>query len=415
MIIFHIDVNSAYLSWQAIYELENGSCRDLRTLPAVIGGDQAKRHGIVLAKSIPAKKYGVITGESLMEARLKCPDLIVIPPNYQLFAQCSQAMYEILLEYSNKVQRYSVDECFVDYTGSQALFGDPVDVADAIRLRMKGELGFTVNIGISSNKLLAKMGSELQKPDRVHTLFPEEMEAKMWPLPVGDLFMVGRATRKKLHRLNIRTIGQLAASDPDFLRLHFKSYGTLLWQYANGIDDSFVRDSNFPAQKGVGNSTTIPFDVTDRREALLVLLSLTERVAIRMRRKGALGQVVTVSIKNFHLERISHQRRMPHPTQSTRALFEVVEALFDEAWTGTPIRHLGVRVSDLTDQTFDQLSLFDRYDRERDAVLEETMDQLRKRFGEKILIRGCFPHSGIKPIQGGIADNDEYPIMTSLL
>lgn len=415
MIIFHIDVNSAYLSWQAVYELENGSKRDLRELPSIIGGDQAKRHGIVLAKSIPAKKYGVITGESLLEARLKCPNLVVIPPNYQLFAQCSEAMYEILLEYSPKVQRYSVDECFVDYTQSQSLFGDPVEAAHAIRKRMKEELGFTVNIGISSNKLLAKMGSELQKPDRVHTLFPHEIEEKMWPLPVGDLFMVGRATRKKLKRLNIHTIGELAKSDPDFLRLHFKSYGTLLWQYANGIDDSFVRESNFPAQKGVGNSTTIPFDVTDRKEALLVLLSLTEKVALRMRRKRAFGQVVAVSIRSFQLESMSHQRRLAHPTQSTRALFEVVEALFDEAWTGVPIRHLGVRVSDLTDQPFEQLSLFDRYDRTKDANLDAAMDKIRKRYGEKILVRGCFPHSGIKPIQGGVAENDDYPIMTSLL
>jgi len=415
MIIFHIDVNSAYLSWQAVYELENGSKRDLRQLPAIIGGDQAKRHGIVLAKSIPAKKYGVITGESLLEARMKCPDLLVIPPNYQLFAQCSQAMYEILLEYSPKVQRYSVDECFLDYTESISLYGDPLEAAHTIRRRIKNELGFTVNIGISSNKLLAKMGSELKKPDRVHTLFPREMEEKMWPLPVGELFMVGRATRKKLKRLNIHTIGQLAKSDPDFLRLHFKSYGTLLWQYANGIDDSLVKESNFPAQKGVGNSTTIPFDVTDRKEALLVLLSLAEKVAIRMRRKKAYGQVVAISIKSFQLERISHQRRLPHPTQSTRAIYSIVEELFDEAWTGVPIRHLGVRVTDLTDQPFDQLSLFEPFDRDRDAKLDETMDQIRKRFGEKILVRGCFPHSGIRPIQGGVAENDEYPIMTSLL
>lgn len=415
MIIFHIDVNSAYLSWQAIYELENGSQRDLRTLPAIIGGDQAKRHGIVLAKSIPAKKQGVITGESLMEARLKCPGLLVIPPNYHLFAQCSQAMYELLLEYSPQVQRYSVDECFVDYTASQRLFGNPVETAHAIRNRIKKELGFTVNIGISSNKLLAKMGGELQKPDQVHTLFPEEIAEKMWPLPVGDLFMVGRATRKKLKRLNIQTIGELANSEPAFLRLHFKSYGTLLWQYANGIDDSLVRESNFPKQKGVGNSTTISFDVTDRKEALLVLLSLTEKVAIRMRKKKAFGQVVAISIKSFRLERISHQRRMAHPCQSTRALYGVVEALFDEAWTGIPIRHLGVRISDLTDRPFDQLSLFDSYDRQKDAVLDATMDKLRKRYGEKILIRGCFPHSGIKSIQGGVAENDDYPIMTSLL
>lgn len=415
MIIFHIDVNSAYLSWQAVYELENGSQQDLRELPAIIGGDEAKRHGIVLAKSIPAKRYGIITGESLLEARLKCPDLLVIPPNYQLFARCSQAMYEILLEYSPQVQRYSVDECFLDYSQCQSLFGDPVEAAHAIRLRIKKELGFTVNIGISSNKLLAKMGSELKKPDRVHTLFPHEMKEKMWPLPAGDLFMVGRATRKKLKRLNIQTIGELAKSDPDFLRLHFKSYGTLLWQYANGIDDSFVKESNFPAQKGVGNSTTIPFDVTDRKEALLVLLSLAEKVAIRMRKKNAYGQVVAISIKSFQLERISHQRRLPHPTQSTRAIYAVVENLFDEAWTGVPIRHLGVRVTDLTDQPFDQLSLFEPFDRDRDAKLDKTMDQLRNRFGEKILVRGCFPHSGIKPIQGGVAENDDYPIMTSLL
>jgi DNA polymerase-4 len=207
--IFHIDANSAYLSWSAAAMLEQGYPMDIREIPAAIAGNPLNRHGIILARSIPAKKYGITTGQSLFEARQKCPELAMYPPDYDLYMLCSNAMYDILLEYSPLVERYSIDECFLDYTSSESKFGDPLEVAYEIKERIKAELGFTVNMGISSNKLLAKMGSELKKPDQIHTLWLEEIEKKMWPLPVRELFMVGRATSQKLQKININTIGEL--------------------------------------------------------------------------------------------------------------------------------------------------------------------------------------------------------------
>jgi len=264
-IILHIDVNSAFLSWEAVYRLQHGATLDLREVPSVVGGDAESRHGIVLAKSIPAKKYGIQTGEVLWQARSKCPGLIIVPPDYSLYMQCSTALNDLLYEYSPLLERYSVDESFLDITGTLALRKQsPADIAREIADKIKTTLGFTVNIGISSNKLLAKMASDFEKPDKVHTLFPDEIPKKLWVLPVRDLFMVGRHTAPKLYRLNIFSIGQLAHTDPQFLKVHFKSFGNLLWQYANGIDNSPVNPSR-PPVKGIGNSTTTPFDVDNEK------------------------------------------------------------------------------------------------------------------------------------------------------
>lgn len=214
-IIFHVDVNSAFLSWEATYRLHHkGGTLDIRTVPSAVGGDMSMRHGIILAKSIPAKKYRITTGETILEAKRKCPNLLLVPPNYGMYEQCSKAFMEILKEYSDNVEQYSIDEAFVDMSETCHLFGSPVETANQIKDRVRNELGFTVNIGISSNKLLAKMASDFEKPDKVHTLYPEEMEEKMWSLPVSDLFFVGRATTKKLLNLGIMTIGELAKTDP---------------------------------------------------------------------------------------------------------------------------------------------------------------------------------------------------------
>ena len=277
--------------------LEKGYPVDIREIPAVISGDPLSRHGIILAKSMLAKKYGIGTGQSLFEARQKCPNLAVFPPDYDLYMLCSNAMYNILLEYSPVVERYSIDECFLDYTASQKKFGSPIEAAMEIKERIKKELGYTVNIGVSSSKLLAKMGGELKKPDRVHTLWPEEIEKKMWPLPVGELFMVGRATAGKLMKININTIGDLAKADPNYMKALLKTPGMLVWAYANGIDYSDVTLNRDIIQKGVGNSTTIAYDVTDRREAHMIILALTERVAMRLRKLGYLASLVSVSVK----------------------------------------------------------------------------------------------------------------------
>ncbi len=405
-IIMHIDANSAYLSWEAVHRLRTHGGVDLREIPSVIAGDPAKRHGIILAKSIPAKKVGITTGESLMAARNKCPDLFVAGPNYDLYLSCSDAMHEILTEYSPLVQRYSVDECFLDYTASQTRFGDSVEVAHQIRERIKKELGFTVNIGVSSNKLLAKMASELEKPDRVHTLWPNEISSKMWPLPVEELFMVGRATGKKLRDRNIQTIGDLARQDPNHMKVFLKSAGLLILSYANGIDSSKVILNDDIAQKGIGNSTTLSFDATTRKEALMVLLALTERVCTRLRKLDRVCSLVSVSIKTNAFQGGSHQLQLQSYTSSTSDIYRYVVRLFDEMWRGEPIRQLGVHISNFTKDSLVQLSIFDMKNRDHEEKIDQAVDQVRARFGENAIMRGCFANSPIRPLQGGVNEGD---------
>mgnify|MGYP002799991601 FL=1 len=240
-VIFHVDVNAAYLSWEAVYRLRHlGVKEDLRKQAAGVGGDTALRHGIILAKSVPAKRYGIRTGESILEAKRKCPSLILVPPHYRLYEKASKAFMEILKEFSPAVEQYSIDEAFMDMTGTHVLWHSPEAAAETVRKRIRDELGFTVNIGISSNKVLAKMASDFEKPDKVHTLFPAEIGTKLWPLPVSELFFVGSRTKRKLDSLGIYTIGELARTDPEILKSHLKKQGEILWAFANGIDTSPV-------------------------------------------------------------------------------------------------------------------------------------------------------------------------------
>ncbi|MCX7773366.1 MAG: DNA polymerase IV [Clostridia bacterium] len=410
-IILHIDVNSAFLSWEAVYRLQHGSPIDLREIPSVVGGDEESRHGIVLAKSIPAKKYDIHTGEVLWQARSKCPQLVVLPPDYSLYIQCSNALMDLLSEYSPLIERYSVDECFLDVT--QSLRGrDPFEYAQKISRRVKKELGFTVNIGVSTNKLLAKMASEFEKPDKVHTLYPQEVPKKMWPLSVKELFMVGRRTAPRLYRLNIFSIGQLAHTDPHFLTAHFKSFGKVLWQYAHGFDDSPVNPYGSEA-KGIGNSTTTPFDVDNEKEALLYVLSLVETASARLRQARLLARVVSVSIRKTDLSFFSHQRRLLTPTDNTESLYKVAQSLFQELWDGDPLRHFGVAFSSLCNDQFYQTSLFDEARLVRKKALDSSIDAIRLHFGSTSVVRGSFIHSGIPPLTGGV--REDFPGMRSLL
>ncbi len=404
--IFHIDANSAYLSWTAAAMLEKGFPVDIREIPSVISGDPENRHGIILAKSIPAKKFGVSTGQSLFEALQKCPELAVYPPDYDLYMLCSNAMYDILCHYSSLVERYSIDECFLDYSSSEKAFGDPLNAAHEIKDRIREELGFTVNIGVSSNKLLAKMAGELKKPDMVHTLWPEEMPEKLWPLPVGELFMVGRATAQKLKKININTIGDLAKSDPLHMKALLMSQGKLIWDLANGLDRSPVFMNSEIIQKGVGNSTTIAFDVTERSEAHKILLALTERVAMRLRKLGYLASLVSVSVKTNGFVRYSHQVKLPNSIKVTSEIYDHVCMLFDQCWKGEPIRHLGVSLSDFSAADIHQLSFFDKGNIEQLEKLDEAIDAIRKKYGTRSIIRGVFTNGRINPVQGGTNDSD---------
>lgn len=413
-IVFHIDANSAYLSWEAVNRLQHGNCLDLRTVPAVVGGNPETRHGIVLTKSIPAKKYGIQTGETIHTALGKCPELMIVKPNYELYMQCSKSFGDILREYSPLVEQYSIDEYFIDFSNMERLYKDPMEAAYIIKDRIKDELGFTVNVGISTNKILAKMASELEKPNKVHTIFTNEIADKMWPLPIEELFMVGRATSKKLRSRNIKTIGDLAQADPAWVKLFLKSHGLLVWNYANGQDVSLVRENRCPIIKGIGNSTTNSFDVEDRKTAHLVLLSLTETVAARLRQASYCARLVSVSLRTNEFYNCSHQRKSFSAIDCTNAIHDIACELFDELWQGEPIRHLGVRVSELCQNDFQQIAFFEK-DYAKQRALDNAVDSIRKRFGNGSVFRSSFINSGVRFSSGGTMDDEEYPMMSSLL
>jgi len=396
-IIFHIDVNSAYLSWSALSLLQKGSSVDLRTIPAIIGGDMEKRHGVVLAKSIPAKKYGIVTGEPIVNAMRKCPVLRIEAPDHQLYQERSSQLMQLLSGICPEIEQVSVDECYMDYTPVSHLYPSPYEAACAIKDKVRDTLGFTVNIGISDRKILAKMASDFKKPDLVHTLYSYEIQEKMWPLPVSSLFMCGKSSVEALRKLEIETIGQLAQSDRRILAAHLKSHGIQLWEYANGIDDSPV--ISVPAEsKGIGNSVTLSKDVTKREDACKTLLALSESVASRLRNAGQLCSMVSVEIKYSSFRSVSHQTTLYAPSDTGSIIYETACRLFDELWDRSPIRLLGVRTSKLISSAGPmQLSLFDldtdssgkkEPQREKLAALDKALDDIRSKFGKDAVVRG---------------------------
>ena len=390
-VIFHIDVNSAFLSWEAVHRLQDlGEELDLRTIPSAVGGDMSKRHGVILAKSIPAKKYNVRTGEPIVDALRKCPNLTLVSPNRELYARNSAAFMEILRRYSDTVEQYSIDEAFADMTGTEGLFGSPIEAAHRLKDEIRDTLGFTVNIGISSNKLLAKMASDFEKPDKVHTLFPDEIQEKLWPLPVGELFSVGGASEQKLKRLGIMTIGDLAQADLGTLQATLKKHGEAIWNYANGRDFSLV-EAERADNKGYGNSVTLSYDVTRAEEAKQVLLSLAETVGRRLRRDGAWVEVVSVTLRFFDLTNASHQCVLEHATNITDEIYQAACRLFDEFWDRTPIRLIGIQTGKVTKEGDNrQLSLFDDTDYEKLERLDRAMDSIREKFGADAVRRASF-------------------------
>lgn len=405
-VIFHVDANSAFLSWTAAYKVKVlGETEDLRDVPSVVAGDKESRHSIILAKSGPAKKYGIQTGEPLFQALEKCPQLKVVQPDYALYVEASRHFVDMLRQFSPVVQQYSIDEAWVDMTGTERLWGTPRVAAEKMRQRINDELGFTVNIGISSNKLLAKMAGDFEKPNKVHTLFPEEMESKFWPLPVRDLFLVGAATERKLKLLGIYTIGDLAKADINILKKRLGKHGETIWHFANGRNAEAVVP--VPAEnKGYGNSVTTPRDVVTKENAYQVLLSLCETVAMRMRKDEQCGRCVTVHLRTNAFQHFSHQRSLHGATNITTEIFEAACAVFDEAWDGvTPLRQLGVQMTRLSKEPYQQYDLFSgmspkQY--ERKLRLDETVDALRDKFGEDIIRRAKFAQAPEEHMAGGL-------------
>ncbi len=389
-VYFHIDVNNAFLSWEALYRMrELGETEDIRLQDAIIGGDISKRHGVVLAKSQSAKKYGIRTGEPVVSAMKKCPTLISYTPHHSYYRQCSRELMVLFSKYAPVVDQYSIDEAFLDMSGTYALYGEPVAFAGKLKDEIKDTLGFTVNIGISSNRLLAKMASDFTKPDKVHTLFPEEIQEKMWPLPVEDLFYVGHSTADRLHDLGIHTIGDIAVSDLDVLKSHLKSHGEVIYNFANGIDLT-LGDRTESVQKGYGNSTTIPYDIKDAEDAYHTIMSLCESVCKRMRKDEVQAVVLSVELKDSNFVVKRHQRTLLSPTDVTDECFKIACELFDELWDGSPIRLIGVTANKVTDAGVRQLNLFDMESHEKLKNLDHALDSIRERFGSDAVKRGSF-------------------------
>jgi len=384
--ILHIDVNNAFLSWTAIEMLKNGENLDIRTIPSAVGGDESRRSGIVLAKSTKAKEFGIKTGETLYSARQKCPALKVYPSNYKIYSKYSDSLYNLLLEYTDKIERFSVDECFLDMTGY--LMKDTLlNKANEISKCVKEELGFTVNIGVANNKLLAKMASDFQKPDKVHTLFKNEIEDKMWNLPVSELFMLGRKTVPKLYNMNIKTIGELAKVDKNLLIKKFGKHGQVMWEYANGIDEAeVVYKAEKP--KGIGNSVTLPMDIGDITKLEEVLLALTEQVTYRLRSYDLLANVVNVQLRTNSFVDFSHQKKLEVATSNTKDIYLKAKELLNEMYPkNTLIRLVGVRVDSLVSKDEIQLSFFSQEVSEKQGNIDKVVDDLKNKYGYNSITR----------------------------
>jgi len=390
-LIFHIDVNSAFLSWTATNKLMKGSDIDLRNIAAVIGGDEESRRGVVLAKSMIAKKSGIVTGESLFSARKKCSNLVVVSPDFRLYERCSNDMRKIFGDYTPYVENFSIDESFLDVTSYNTSKEAALKLANDISSRIKKELGFTVNIGISDVKLLAKMASDFEKPHKVHTLYKNEIKKKLWNLPVGELFMVGKRTVPRLNNLNIFTIGDLAQYDVKFLEYHFKSSGIMMWQYANGIDNSEVKFHKREL-KGINNSTTLSNDIKNKNEAYKVLLELVEHTASRLRNIKKCCYTISITIRNDEFIDYSRSTTLKSATDLTQEILNTVKKLFDELWKGEPIRLLGVSLNNLCEGNFKQISIFDvdNDGDEKKRAIDKTLDSIRLKYGETAVVKSVF-------------------------
>ena len=390
--ILHIDVNNAFLSWTAMDRLAQGEKVDIREIEAVIGGDESKRSGIVLAKSMKAKKRGVYTGETLYQARLKCPNLQVFKGDYKSYKKHSNDLYNLLLQYTDKIERFSIDECFLDmteYLGNDTLLNKAYEISK----RVKNELGFTVNIGVAHNKLLAKMASDFTKPDRVHTLFEEEVPTKMWTLPVSELFMVGKKTLPVLYKMHIKTIGDLAKQDKQEMIKKFGKHGLMMWEYSNGIDKSEVHYLE-EKPKGIGNSVTLPMDLVEKEKIEKVLLTLTEQVTYRLRKYNMYANVVNVQLRTKDFKDFSHQKKLMNATSNTKDVYNVAKELLDEMYKkGTFIRLVGLRVDNLIDKDEVQLSLFNNDEEKKQEKLDEVVDKLKEKYGYNSVTRAGKLHS----------------------
>ena len=385
--ILHIDVNNAFLSWTAVEMLKNGSKIDIREIPAVIGGDEERRAGIVLAKSMPAKMCGVKTAETIYMAKKKCNNLQVFSGlERKKYREYSDKLYNLLSEYTDIIERFSIDECFLDMTNY--LMNDSlINKAYEIHKRVKNELGFTVNIGVAHNKLLAKMASDFEKPDKVHTLFENEVQSKMWKLPISELFMIGKKTVPKLYNMRIKTIGDLAKTDKQILIKKFGKYGILMWEYANGIDKSEVNPIK-EKPKSVGNSVTLSKDLTNIDQVKEVLIELIEQVSFRLRKYNLKANTVSVQLRTKDFKDFSHQKKMDFSTSNTKFILNKSLEILNEMYLpGIPIRLVGARVDNLESEETEQLSMFNEESKTRQDKIDKVLDKIKNKYGYDSITR----------------------------
>ena len=385
-IIFHVDVNNAFLSWTAVDLLKNGYPTDIRTIPSVIGGDEKLRHGIVLAKSPIAKKYGIKTAETLYSARKKCPKLEVFPSNYDLYLKNSRNFYQHLKKYTPYVEQTSVDECFMDLSNTSYLYDDILKLAYKIKNEIKENYGYTVNIGIANNKLCAKMASDFLKPDKVHTLFSHEIKDKMWPLPISDLLYVGRSSSEILSKIGITTIGELAQTDERKLKKYFKNRSSELIKMANGIDDSIVDISAYQ-YKCISISRTLQEDTSDERKLKKVLLDMANSIGLRARKKGLYANVVAITVKTSSFRSFSHQIKLDKAINNTMDIYNNILKLFKEIDKSEKIRSIGIRLGDLVDKKNEQVSFFDG---KEDDTLQKLMDEINIKYQNTAIMPAIF-------------------------
>lgn len=405
-VIFHIDVNSAFLAWSAVHHLRMGGQEDYRTMMAAVAKDGGgEGRGIILAKSEAAKKMGVKTGEAIWLARQKCPSLRLVSPDYHLYLQASENMKKLLQSYSPAIEPFSIDECFLDYTGQEKFFGAPVTAAQTIRRRIRQELGFTVNIGVGHTKALAKMASSFEKPDRVHTLWRKEIDAKLWPLPIDDLFMVGRHTSAKIKRIGLLTIGDLAQTDPALLKNLLGKQGETLWLYANGLDDEPVREGPPPLPKSMSKSITLPHVLADRTDGEKILLYIAGALGHKLRQKALVGQVVTVAVKDGKRCCQVVQRRLAKATCYINTVYREAVPLLAEVWPVGGIRFLSLTVADLRTGEDNESDLF-TVDPLKQERLEAALYNLRCRYGRDIVQPATLLNSGVQQLFRPRDEND---------
>ena len=383
-IILHSDLNNFYASVECLYHPE------YRGKPLAVLGDPEARHGIVLAKNYEAKSRDVRTGDPKWMAEQKCPGIVFVPPHYDLYMKHSRLVRQIYSEYTDQVEPYGLDECWLDVTGSTRLFGSGEEIADKIRKRVKSELGVSVSVGVSFNKIFAKLGSDLKKPDATTVIECDRFKEVVWPLLVKELLYVGRATHNKLKRRGIFTIGDLANANPESLKFWLGKMGIVLWQFANGLDTSPV--SNIGAKsliKTVGNSTTAPRDLISDEDIRIILTVLCESVSARLREYGFICRTVQLGIRDNELEWIERQGKLEIPNRTAKSIFELSFALYKKHANGRPVRSLSVRACDLEPVDFMQLSLLPEARRlEKQEELESAVDGLRSRFGHFSVQRG---------------------------